>query len=112
VVKEERYFAPANDAQGSGPAGGSELLGQRRSLEPSSTRRYRARVGSSRTFPGEFLKVSVGRTSLASLGISRSGLTRPLRTSSLAGGEDYGYFASNAGDAGSNPAARICARVV
>ena len=25
----------------------------------------------------------------------------------LAGGEDYGYFASNAGDAGSNPAAGI-----
>jgi hypothetical protein len=31
-----------DDAQGSGPAGGSELLGQRRSLEPRSTRRYRA----------------------------------------------------------------------
>jgi len=30
----------------------------------------------------------------------------------LAGGEDYGYFASNAGDAGSSPAAGICARVV
>jgi len=29
----------------------------------------------------------------------------------LAGGEDYGYFAAGAGDAGSNPAAGICARV-
>jgi hypothetical protein len=46
------------------------------------------RVGSSRWFPGEFLK-----------------------TLGLAGGEDYGYFASGAGDAGSNPAAGICARV-
>jgi hypothetical protein len=41
------------------------------------------RVGSSHRFPGEFLK------------------------GGLAGGEDYGYFASNAGDAGSNPAAGI-----
>lgn len=30
---------------------------------------------------------------------------------SFAGGEDYGYFASGAGDAGSNPAAGIYARV-
>jgi len=35
-----------------------------------------------------------------------------LKQEGLAGGEDYGYFASNAGDAGSNPAAGICARVV
>jgi len=35
-----------------------------------------------------------------------------LTQEGLAGGEDYGYFASNAGDAGSNPAAGICARVV
>ena len=37
---------------------------------------------------------------------------RVLETLDLAGGEDYGYFASNVGDAGSNPAAGICARVV
>lgn len=89
VVKEKGYFAPANDVQGSGPAGGSELLGQRRSLEPKSTRGYRA---PSRLFS------SVPR--------------RVVAITDLAGGEDYGYFASNAGDAGSNPAAGICARVV
>jgi len=31
---------------------------------------------------------------------------------SLAGGEDYGYFDSKSGDAGSNPAAGNCVRVV
>ena len=88
VVKEKRYFAP-NDVQGSGPAGGSELLGQRRSLELKSTRRYRA---PSRLFSP----------------VPRRG----FEITNVAGGEDYGYFASNAGDAGSNPAAGICARVV
>jgi hypothetical protein len=82
VVKVKGYFAPTEpDAQGSGPAGGSELLGQRRSLEPKSTRRYRA---PSRLFS------SVPR--------------RGFEIAVLAGGEDYGYFASDAGDAGSNPA--------
>lgn len=47
------------------------------------------RVGFPRRFPGEFVEMQ-----------------------RLAGGEDYGYFASNAGDAGSSPAAGICARVV
>ena len=89
MVKGKRYFAPANDAQGSGPAGGSELLGQRRSLEAQSTRRYRA---PSRLFS------SIPR--------------RVFENDGLAGGEDYGYFAYGAGNAGSNPAAGIYARVV
>jgi hypothetical protein len=76
VVKEKRYFAPTEpDAQSSGPAGGSELLGPRRSLEPKSTRRNRA---PSRT-------LLVGSPAEEAL------------IETLAGGEDYGYFASNAG---------------
>jgi len=58
----------------------------------------------------------------ASLAVTACSLTRSFavevcrgRGSSakrLAGGEDYGYFASDAGDAGSNPAAGIYTCVV
>src|SRR5215469_9063881 len=68
VVKEKRYFATkAIDAQGGGPAGGSELLGQRRSLEPKSTGRYRAPSRPFSPVPRRGFEIAV-----------------------LAGGEDYG----------------------
>ena len=81
---EERYFAPMNDAQGGGPAGDQSSRDGGVVLKRKVPGKIVPRVGSSRWFPGEFLK-----------------------TLDLAGGEDYGYFASGAGDAGSNPAAGI-----
>jgi hypothetical protein len=89
-VKEERYFAPKRiDAQGGGPA--EDQSSRDGGVVPNHKvpGEIVPRVGFPRRFPGEFVE-----------------------TQRLAGGEDYGYFASNAGDAGSNPAAGICARVV
>ena len=82
--EEKRYFAPMNDAQGGGPAGDQSSRDGGVVLKRKVPGKIVPRVGSSRWFPGEFLK-----------------------TLDLAGGEDYGYFASGAGDAGSNPAAGI-----
>jgi hypothetical protein len=69
------------------PCRGSEFQGRGRSPELQVPGRIVPRVGFPRRFPGEFVNAS------------------------LAGGEDCGYFALGAGDAGSNPAAGICARV-
>jgi hypothetical protein len=66
------------------PCRGSEFQGRERSPEAQGTWKNRA--------PSR-LSSLVPRRVLESLG--------------LAGGEDYGYFASGAGDAGSNPAVGI-----
>jgi hypothetical protein len=100
VVKEKSYFAPddrrcrdANPAEQliCGNAGIREDLGA--SSRNSGLPRIPAssRI-SSRTFPGESLKKK---------------FAQQVRTTSSAGGEDEGYFALGAGDAGSNPAAGI-----
>src|SRR5215471_8471948 len=70
VVKEERYFAPNDGRAGRRSCRGSELLGQRRSLELQSTGRYRAPSRLSSWVPRRVFEIT-----------------------SLAGGEDYGYFA-------------------
>ena len=66
------------------PCRGSELWGQGRSPEAHGTQRYRAPSRLSSLVP-----------------------RRVFESTILAGGEDDGYFALGAGDAGSNPAAGI-----
>lgn len=70
MVKEKRYFAPANDVQGSGPAGDQSLWDRGVASNQKVPEDIVPRVGSSHRFPGEFLE-----------------------TTGLVGGEDYGYFA-------------------
>lgn len=89
MVKEERYFGPMNDAQGGDPAGDQS------SRDGDAVPDHKV--------PGK-IAPRVGLSSLVP--------RRVFELAGLAGGEDYGYFASNAGDAGSNPAAGTCARVV
>jgi hypothetical protein len=88
VVKEERYFAQITTRRAAALPGDQSSRDGGRSPEVKATWRNRA--------PSR-LSSSVPR--------------RAFELSDLAGGEDYGYFASGAGDAGSNPAAGVCARV-
>jgi hypothetical protein len=68
-VKEQRYFAPANDAQGGGPAGDQSFWDRGVASNDKVPEDIAPRVGFPRQFPGEFLELA-----------------------GLAGGEDYGYF--------------------
>ena len=75
MVKEERYFAPIRiDVQGGGPAGDQSSRDGGVVPNHKVPGEIVPRVGLTRRFPGELFE-----------------------TRRLAGGEDYGYFASNAG---------------
>jgi len=56
VVKEERYFAPMNDAQGGGPAGDQSSRDEGVVLKHKVPGEIVPRVGFPRRFPGEFFK--------------------------------------------------------
>ena len=84
MVKEERYFALTNDAQVGDPAGDQSSGDGGVVPMHKVPGKIVPRVDFPRWFPGEFFVITT-----------------------LAGGEDDGYFALGAGDAGSNPAAGI-----
>lgn len=81
VVKEKRYFAAKSDVQDSGLPEDQSFWDKGVVSNHKVPEDIVPRVGSSRPFPGDISKIV-----------------------SLAGGEDYGYFAYDAGDAGSSPA--------
>lgn len=70
VVKEERYFAPMNDAQGGDPAGDQSFWDRGVASNHKVPKEIAPRVDFPRWFPGE-----------------------SSRASGLAGGEDSGSFA-------------------
>ena len=55
-MKEERYFAPTNDAQGGGPAGDQSFWDRGVASNQKVPGDIAPRVAFPRGFPGEFLK--------------------------------------------------------
>jgi hypothetical protein len=54
-VKEKRYFAPNEDVQGGGPAGGQSFWDRGVASKENVPGEIAPRVCSSRRFPGEFV---------------------------------------------------------
>jgi hypothetical protein len=98
VVKEKSYFAPKHGLrreQESEPCRGADL------------RQRRDPRGSGGVVPKVRVAAETGLESNLFSQVPRRVLKRSFVHSSSAGGEDEGYFACDAGDAGSNPATGI-----
>jgi hypothetical protein len=95
IVKEKRYFAPNEDVQGGDPAGDQSFREGGVALKRKVPGEIAPRVESFRRFPDEFeMWNREGHDFKVMPEKAREKLSASGVRDGLAGGEDYGYFAS------------------